>query len=307
MDVLEPRIQGLLQAVAVATVAVEEEASTQTLRTAARSVHRELRKVANSDDLWVELYRRSLHAGVPPQAPPAIIQVIGDIFSEEMASLLAQAGWRYPPEPSAGIMVSQTREAIEKAATGSKSVTAEIESVRSQLGRFVDELRAHLPAADPSGLRRLLHRGRKTAMVSGWLIALLGQTSFGIATGPEPDFNVEFTTGEGVKIEVVVPPPWHEDEKALSGLFAAGLIENLSMTLEDSRESADGEADQEIWRTVELLASQATDLANRAKDLANQAKNGQDARPDQKPGDRPNSATRTAPTSRLPKKAEEQT
>jgi hypothetical protein len=143
-------------------------------------------------------------------------------------------------------------------------------------------------------------------MVSGWLIALLGQTSFGIATGQEPDFNVEFTTGEGVKIEVVVPAPWHENEKALSGLFAAGLIENLSMTLEDSGESADGGADQEIWRTVELLASQATDLANQVKDLADQAKNGQDARPGQKPGDRPNSVTRTAPTSRLRKKAEEQ-
>lgn len=235
-------VQSLLRTVAMANAALESDASVPVLRTAVRSIHRELKKFVEAEELWAELYRRGERAeDIDKPLPKDALSAISDIFSEEMASLLAQAGWKYPPKPSASKMIEKTRRAL-RAANTELSHVGRIEHARAGLREFLEKLLKHLPSSDPEVLRRLVRRGRSAGITSCLLIGLM-PLNLGLSTGEEWDINVETSSGDGVKIELVVPAPWHEDKDAASGLVVAGAAECLSSVLTDVEDDA-SEPDQ---------------------------------------------------------------
>ena len=94
---------GLLSAVTMANAALGADPSTRTLRTAARSLSRELGRIARDVALWDEFTGLTeLSEFRASNLPRDGLRLIGDVFIGTLATQLTRAGWHYPPAPSAG-------------------------------------------------------------------------------------------------------------------------------------------------------------------------------------------------------------
>jgi hypothetical protein len=229
---------GLLSAVAVANAALGVDPSVRTLRTAARSLDRELGKIAGDDTLWEEI--RSFAEASEFQAsnlPRDALRLIGDVFIGTLATQLAIAGWHYPPSPSAGEMIEETQTAFRFAASRWRrghSLTGRVENAQLALQRFASTLQQNLKSTDPKLLRRLVSQARRIGTKT--LLALdLAGASVEVTTGDNFDAVLGLPTS-GVSIKFVIPAPWHSDLQAdrIHGLIVAAACADISAALDPS-------------------------------------------------------------------------
>jgi len=136
---------------------------------AARVLHRALKRVAESEELWSELTARivgpdgtmpghEIHYGSVDMT--ALLERLRDLFAVQQVVLLQATGYKSPPPPPVDEFVENMRKHLMLPTV---SGPADIDHLWGRLRDFVTELGERAPQSEPRALRRWLVRGQEVA------------------------------------------------------------------------------------------------------------------------------------------------
>jgi len=191
---------GLVKALGMVNLALEEDASASFRRGATRTVQRALRKLTEADLLWDTLVMRAESSKDAPPPDHAVLEMVEDLLTPELATVLVASGYRTPPPPAAYQLVEETIEQIGHCEPH-PSPAHYVGSVRDGLREFARELELHMHSTDNPTLRRVLLGAR--AMTTGSYLLCVA-SAVEVKTGDA--FGVDVGASiKDLQLEVAVP------------------------------------------------------------------------------------------------------
>jgi len=224
-------INDLRNALAYANLASRPGAPPRDRVQAARIMHRALRRLTDSDDLWGELTARAMQAPyVDGPVSHALVERLADLFARKQAALLTATGYQDQPPPSAFDLLADMRCALPHPIGRGPAgpITPEtLSHIRVDLREFVDTMGSRAPRSQSRPLRRWLGRARTVTVAASGLEA--ESVTVGMQ-GPMPTIETTFkrASAEGVS---GIAEDLHVQKTVVDAFHAMAAVRQLQETL----------------------------------------------------------------------------
>ena len=206
----------LVAAIVRVNNATRAGASDQEKRAAVEHWCLALKTYSQTEDLWDSVISRA-QASARHDSRRDVVRIQA-VLSEAHAKLLRGAGYVFPPQPSASVIVEQTRvalgEALSKPADEVRRLLVEdLESVRVRLYEFASSVEEHLESHAAGGLVGALEKCRKLGALGLLAVAL---SHVELKSGREFAVEVSFSVKEIVTVEITGLPELTSMDLALA-------------------------------------------------------------------------------------------